>query len=195
MGGEGIFTMVGLDSGSHHQIAVEGGNHHVIVVGAHLEGVGCCGGLATGLGDADSHVVVSCRRRGPGGVPIAVFGIVGIVGLQGQLVSIDIAFHPFEFQHVAVVDIGTQHNHHGIVEIGHINLGAFVGATNGDFWAVVLRIDDVEAACNGWGGHPLRAVASLFGTYFHGAFLAGQGEDVAFHGGGSFSDFEGHGKS
>ena len=147
------------------------------------------------MGDGHGHVIGTFARGCPSGVPIAVIGVVGIVGLQVQFKSIDVAFHLFKLNGVGMFDIGTQHNHDGILEIGHIHLGAFVRTTDGDFRSVVFRIDNIERTSHRRSGLPLRAVASLDGFHLHRAFLTCEGQDIAFDGGRTLGNLKGHRQS
>ena len=178
-----------------HHLAVEGGDGDVVVVGGHLKGVGSRGGLAACLDDAHGHVVGAGAGRRPGGVPVAVLGVVGIVGLQGQFLTIDGGFHFFKLQDVAMVDVGTQHDHHGVLEVGHIDLGAFVGTADGDLRGVVFGVHHIERTGHRRGGLPFGAVARLDGAYLYQAFLAGEGEDITIHGGRTLGNLEGHGQT
>ena len=94
-----------------------------------------------------------------------------------------------------MVDIGTQYYHHRILEIGHIHLGAFVRTADGDFGFIVFWIHHIESTRHRGGRLPLRAVASLDGFHLHCAFLTREGQDVAFDGGRTLSDFESHRQS
>ena len=94
-----------------------------------------------------------------------------------------------------MVDVGTQHHHNGILEVGHIHLSAFVGTTDSDFGSVILRVDHIESTGHRRGGLPLCAVAGLGSTHFHGAFFTRKGQNVAFQSGRALYHFEGHGET
>ena len=80
-----------------------------------------------------------------------------------------------------MVDVGTQHNEDRILEVRHVDLGAFVGSTDGDFGSIVGGVDDIERAGHCGSSLPVGAVAALHGTHSHHTFFACQREDVAFH--------------
>ena len=76
-------TVTGKYGFTYYQFTIERRDRHVIVIGAHFKSVRRSGDLATSLSNTDGHVVGAFSRRGPGGVPVAICRIVGIVGLQG----------------------------------------------------------------------------------------------------------------
>ena len=161
MGREGEFAVGGEVLQVGHYFTVEGRDRDVFEAVGHFEGVGGFRDLATGLGDAYGHVVGAGARGSPSGVIIAVVGVVRIVGLQGQRLSVNGGFHFFELQDVAMVDIGAYHDHHGILEVGHIHLGALVGTADGDLRSVVVGVHHIERAGDRRGtGSPEVEVAS-----------------------------------
>ena len=94
-----------------------------------------------------------------------------------------------------MVNVCAQNKQYGIIEIGHIHLGAFVGTTDGDFRSIVLGVGHIEGTGHGRGGLPLGAVAGLDGAHFHGAFFASKCEHIAFNGGRTLGDLKRHGKT
>ena len=195
MGREGILAIVGKVLCSGYHLTVECGDHDIIIVGGYFKGVGSRGDLASRLGDRHGHIVGTFARGRPSGVPIAVVRVVRIVGLQEQLLSIDIAFHLFKLKDGAMFNVSTQHHHDGVLEVGHIHFGAFVRSTDGDIRCIIFGVDHIERTGYRRSGLPAGAITRLCGTHFHETLFTRKGKDVAVQSGGALDDFKGHRKS
>ena len=86
-------------------------------------------------------------------------------------------------------DVSAQQQHHRL-QLLHVDVQVVVRSANGDFWRVVVGVNDFKRAIDGRRGLPLGAVARLCGTHLHDAFLSAEGDGVAAQSGGSFEDFE-----
>ena len=189
MGRQGIFAAGNLAWGTDDEVTVHGHDVNIVEVVGNSEAVSDGGRLAAALGNTGRHVEVTERSGFPHGKPITIVGVVGISGLQLYGLSVHIAMHVFKLDDVAVLDVGTQHQHHRL-QFGHIDVEAFVGSADGDFGREVVGVDHLESAVHSRCGLPLRAVARLDGTDFHDAFLTCQGDGVTLKCGGTFHQLE-----
>ena len=194
MRGQGIFAMNRLLAWGHHQITIHGHSIYVVEVVGDCEVVVHGGGLAARLGDGGGHVEITERVGFPQAVPIAIVGVVGMGGLQLHGLAANAARNILELDHVAVFNMGAQHQHHG-PQLRHIYIGVVVRPAKRDLRYVVVRVDHREDAVHRRCRLPLGAVAGLRGTDFHLAFLTRQGDGVATHGRRTFQHFELHRQS
>ena len=115
MRGEHIFTFGTVYGRCTDEVTVH--SHHIQMafdVVGHLKAVRECRRLVATLGHADAHVEVTKAAWGPKTVVIAIVGVVGIVGLQSDVFSINGSMYIGEFDDFGMLDIGRNHNHHGV---------------------------------------------------------------------------------
>ena len=94
---------------------------------SHLKMVGVGSRFATALGHADGHFVVAEARGRPEAIVIAVVRVVGIVGVEADLLSVDACSDIRELDDLGVLDVGRDDDHDG-VNLIQIDLCPFIRA-------------------------------------------------------------------
>ena len=144
--------------------------------------------LVARLGHADGHVIGVKSRRCPESVIIAVVGVLGIVGLKRDFLSVDARSDFGELDDLRMLDISGNDDHNRMNLI-QIDLGAFVRSAYFHLGLVGIRV----ALHHIGGGQPV-GIAGLGGFQLHDAGFASQSQNVAFDGRGAFHHLEAYGQ-
>ena len=115
MRGHGIVAFGAVVRRVADKVAVYG--HHIqmaIDVVRHLEAIAECRRLVAALRHTDGHIVGAETQRRPEAVIIAVVGVLWIIGLKRDFLSVDARSDFGELDDFGMLNICRNHNHHGV---------------------------------------------------------------------------------
>ena len=115
MRGHGIVAFGAMMRRVADEVTVHG--HHIqmaIDVVRYLETVAECRRLVAALRHTDGHIVGAETQRRPKTIIIAVVGVLGIIGLKRDFLSVDACSDFGELDDFGMLNICRNHNHHGM---------------------------------------------------------------------------------